>query len=323
MKKTVFILFAAALAFVGCNKSVEEGAGEKVSASFQISTEMTTRAALDGDGQGVNVNRFIMEVWHVTGSGASQVSELYTRQVKYGTDVTAGIDISNPAKTTFTVALVKGQNYDLLFWADCGNADGSDLYYKTDVNLKAVAMMGTYKGNDDNRDAFSQCVTLTNVTSDPSMSVQLERPFAQLNIITQDIDDIEANSGTVKVVPDEISVAFDAPTVFNVKTQEASASAPFTSNVTPYYLDPAVGSQAEHYALSMDYILASKDQQDIKDVTLTAIKTSDVLNTQTFSSIPLQRNFRTNIVGNLLTTTGEFDVQTAPVWTSPENDIIM
>ena len=318
MKKTVFILFAAALAFAGCNKSVEEGAGETVSASFQISTEMTTRATLDGDGQGVNVNRFIMEVWHVTGSGASQVSELYTRQVKYGTQITAGTNISNPAKTNFTVSLVKGQDYDLLFWADKGDDQGADVYYNTSDLHNVV--LGAYTGNDDRRDAFSQCVTLINVTSDPSTSVQLERPFAQLNIITQDIDDIEANSGTVKVVPDEISVAFDAPTVFNVKTQEASASAPFTSNVTPYYLDPAVGSKAEHYTLSMDYILASKDQQDIKDVTLTAIKTSDVLNTQTFSNIPLQRNYRTNILGNLLTTTGVFTVETAPVWASPENN---
>ena len=318
MKKTVFILFAAVFAFVGCNKSVEEGAGETVSASFQISTEMTTKATLDGDGQGVKVNRFIMEVWHVTGSGASQVSELYTRQVKYGTQITAGTNISNPAKTNFTVSLVKGQDYDLLFWADKGDDQGADVYYNTSDLHNVV--LGAYTGNDDRRDAFSQCVTLINVTSDPSTSVQLERPFAQLNIITQDIDDIEANSGTVKVVPDEISVAFTAPTVFNVKTQEASASAPFTSNVTPYYLDPAVGSQAEHYTLSMDYILASKDQQDIKDVTLTAKKNSTVLNTQTFSNIPLQRNYRTNILGNLLTTTGVFTVETAPVWASPENN---
>ena len=316
MKKTVFILFAAALAFAGCNKSVEEGAGETVSASFQISTEMTTKATLDGDGQGVNVNRFIMEVWHVTGSGASQVSELYTRQVKYGTQITAGTNISNPAKTNFTVSLVKGQDYDLLFWADKGDDLGADVYYNTSDLHNVV--LGAYTGNDDGRDAFSKCVTLINVTSDPSTSVQLERPFAQLNIITQDIDDIEANSGTVKVVPDEISVAFDAPTVFNVKTQEASASAAFTSNVAPYY--STVGSQTEHYTLSMDYILASKNQQDVKDVELTAKKNSTVLNTQTLSNIPLQRNYRTNILGNLLTTTGVFTVETAPVWASPENN---
>ena len=316
MKKTVFILFAAALAFAGCNKSVEEGAGETVSASFQISTEMTTKATLDGDGQGVNVNRFIMEVWHVTGSGASQVSELYTRQVKYGTQITAGTNISNPAKTNFTVSLVKGQDYDLLFWADKGDDQGADVYYNTSDLHNVV--LGAYTGNDDRRDAFSQCVTLINITSVPSTSVQLERPFAQLNIITQDIDDIEANSGTVKVVPDLISVAFTAPTVFNVKTQEASASAAFTSNVAPYY--STVGSQTEHYTLSMDYILASKNQQDVKDVELTAKKNSTVLNTQTFSNIPLQRNYRTNILGNLLTTTGVFTVETAPVWASPENN---
>ena len=316
MKKTVFILFAAALAFAGCNQSVAVGTGETVSASFQISTEMTTKATLDGDGQGVNVNRFIMEVWHVTGSGASQVSELYTRQVKYGTQITAGTNISNPAKTNFTVSLVKGQDYDLLFWADKGDDQGADVYYNTSDLHNVV--LGAYTGNDDGRDAFSKCVTLTNVTSDPSMSVQLERPFAQLNIITQDIDDIEANSGTVKVVPDAISVAFTAPTVFNVKTQEASASAAFTSNVAPYY--STVGSQTEHYTLSMDYILASKNQQDVKDVELTAKKNSTVLNTQTFSNIPLQRNYRTNILGNLLTTTGVFTVETAPVWASPENN---
>lgn len=312
MKKTVFILFAAALAFAGCNKSVEEGTGETVSASFELSTEMTTKATPDGDGQGVKVNRFIMEVWHVTGSGASEVSELYTRQVKYGTEITAGTDLANPANTSFTVALVKGQNYDLLFWADKGNAQGADVYYNTS-DLRNVRLTGTYVGNDDGRDAFSKCVTLTNVTSDPSMRVQLERPFAQLNVITQDIDDIMANTGTVKVVPGTVSVSFTAPTVFNVKTQQASAPTTLTSEVAPYYL--TVGNQTEHYTLSMDYILASKNQQDIKEVTLTAKKNSSVLNTQTFSSIPLQRNYRTNIKGNLLTTTGVFTVETAPAWT--------
>ena len=312
MKKTVLILFAAALAFAGCNKSVEEGTGETVSASFEISTEMTTKATPDGDGQGVEVNRFIMEVWHVTGSGASEVSELYTRQVKYGTQITAGTDLANPAKTSFTVALVKGQNYDLLFWADKGDAQGADVYYNTS-DLHNVRLNAAYVGNDDGRDAFSKCVTLTNVTSDPSAPVQLERPFAQLNVITQDIDDIEANTGTVKVVPDTVSVSFTAPTVFNVKTQEASASTTLTSKVAPYYL--TVGNQPEHYTLSMDYILASKTQQDIREVTLTAKKNSSVLNTQTFSSIPLQRNYRTNVKGNLLTTTGVFTVETAPAWT--------
>lgn len=302
MKKFILPILAVLGLLCGCQKSASSS-GE-VDVTLNVTPSVVSKATLDGDGAAANVNRYILEIY--TDNGATFYNRL-------SQGVTAGT-----TSAQFTFKLVVGQTYTFLVWADCANADGSDLYYKTDVNLKAVAMMGTYKGNDDSRDAFSQCVTLINVTSDPSTSVQLERPFAQLNIITQDIDDIEANSGTVKVVPDLISVAFTAPTVFNVKTQEASASAAFTSNVAPYY--STVGSQTEHYTLSMDYILASKNQQDVKDVELTAKKNSTVLNTQTFSNIPLQRNYRTNILGNLLTTTGVFTVETAPVWASPENN---
>lgn len=313
-------MIAATLAMVGCNKETPVNAGgEEVKGVFEIVAENgpETKATVDQDGAGVNVTRFIMEVYRKTANG----DVLYNRMVQAASAGTGTVKTA-----TFNMAFVKGQEYDVLFWADAANADKSDLYYNT-ASLMAVEMKGTYVGNDDKRDAFFKALTLTSTDTQASFTktgVKLGRPFGQLNIITTDIDDIEALSGTL-VLPTKVTVGYTAPSKFNVLTGEAGSDIAFTSVVTPYYNNSAdhkaLAVAAEKYTLSMDYIFAPKTGSSVKTVTLKVEDATSTLVNPTFENIPIQRNYRTNIIGDILTTVGTIQVETDPIWFTPEKNV--
>ena len=148
--------------------------------SLKANASTHSKAVSDGDGAAANVNRYICEVY----TGGNR----YMRKVN---TVTAGT-----LQTTFDFKLVKGQTYDLLFWADCGNADGSDLYYNT-ASLKNVEVLTTQISCTDKRDAFFGNDQIALGETQITKTVYLKRPFAQLNIITTDISALyQALSGS-------------------------------------------------------------------------------------------------------------------------------
>lgn len=322
MKKHISIL-AAVLALLSCQKN-EVPDADMVEAQFSVATALQSKAVVDSDGKGTAVNRFVMEVWH----NYAGTSELYTRVVNTGADVTAGTSEQNPAKTRFKVSLVKGQQYDVLFWAD--SAEGSaDRYYTTDSaeGLRAVSVKNSasfYSGNLDQRDAFC---AVRRILSDADSgvfteTVLLHRPFAQLNVITDDIDQIEANTGTQKVVPDRIQLSFKAPSKFSVLTGVASQEVEYTYSAAPYYLGhKTAAAQADKYTLTMDYILAPASEQAVCTVSMVAKKGENILNSQNFENIPLKRNWRTNILGSLLTLSGEFRVEVSALFSTPDYEV--
>lgn len=325
MKKIYSIIALAAIVLASCSKVSAPVQEETMDAVFEVTTSLATKASVDNDGMGIGVNRFVMEVWH----NYNGTSELYARKVNTGSDVTPGTSLSAPAKTKFNVTLVKGQEYDVLFWADYSEGTGDQYYTTNSANgLKAVAVKlanAAYVGNDDKRDAFSAKVNVP-ATADASIfnqTILLYRPFAQLNVITNDIDDIEANSGTVKVVPDQMTLSFKAPSVFNVLTQVASVPVDYSYSAAPYYLShKAVAAAADKYTLTMDYILAPAAEQAVSDITMVAKMGQTVLNSQTFQNIPLQRNYRTNIYGSLLSLTGDFYVEVSAIFNTPDFDVV-
>lgn len=319
MKRCFTLTILAALSLVGCSKSMDSEMDSEMDARFTVNTDILTKAAVDGDGAGAQVNRFVMEIYRNVSGQAS----LYTRIEHEATLSAQGVK-----STVFDVKLVKNQAYDVLFWADAAkkNTDGSftDIHYDTSTGLKAVSLNGDYSGNLDSRDAFFKAVALTAADTQQSFTktdIKLTRPFAQLNIITTDIDDLEALGG-VAVVPQKVTLKFQAPSKFNVKDGTVSSLKDFKSEVTPYYQGHKTLADAQKkYTLSMDYIFAASSQTaDVRNISL-KVEDSAVLLDTTFENIPLKRNWRTNITGDLLTTTGKFEVVVDPLWFSPDIDM--
>ena len=311
MKKLFLFLASAALLLAGCAKEQivgsREGGMTKVTFTANLDNSVVTKALADGDGAAAKVNRCIMEIYYG--------DALYTRQYAPVSDKQA----------TFKVQVVSNRTYKVAFWADhvedASSEEGlaTDKYYTTDIEgqgLQAITIKNTtdarYIGNDDARDAFfaykDDCTVAQEGTT---FTAKLKRPFAQMNVITTDWDKV---SSIEALKPQKVNVILkSAPVKFNAVTGEASGSQDLNYEAAVYAPD-AHGAEK---TLSMDYLFASADKAVI-DIDWKALHGSDANVKHTFAAVPYQRNYRTNIKGNLLTTQGQWKVTVESGWTSPE-----
>ncbi|MDE6158114.1 MAG: hypothetical protein K2F78_08255, partial [Muribaculaceae bacterium] len=95
---------------------------------------------------------------------------------------------------TVELALVTGKTYKVVFWAQ---ADNAPYTYSTSDQTITV----TYEGataNDESRDAFFLTTDAFKVAGPVQQTVQLKRPFAQLNVLTTDYAEALASGVEVK-----------------------------------------------------------------------------------------------------------------------------
>ena len=306
MKKILFTLAFMALLLTGCQKEKFEGSsdngGETIEVSFTAMLEKAeaTRAVADNDGHAANVNHWVLQVYEAGENGA-----LFYEEKR---DVTAGT-----LTQTYELKLFKNQSYNLLFWADTKDSyNTADLRNVTTADLVA---------NKDSRDAFSASVPYTSLVSE-SKNVTLTRPFAQLNIITCDLDELKAKVYMpytyLKYIPKNLQVVATIPTTFNVMTQAAGTAEEkeLTADVC-YGGEEKFGAGALETTLFMDYIFASKATADIKNIQF-SFKSNENDISYAFANIPLQRNYRTNIKGKLMSNDSEWTVTIDPEWETPD-----
>ena len=314
--KTLSASVLMALALTACQK--EEFGGNEAEGiyTFEVSADnIATKATIDRDGNGTAVNRFIMEVYLAKTTGELV---LLDRQVKAPT-------AASPKSTSFNLTLIKDQEYKVLFWADKGDDSMGDFYYKTTDNLQNVSFLNAARtGNNDALDAFSKMEVITREESKAgfSKSVQLTRPFGQVNFITTDIPAIRALSGGSDFLPTDVRVSYTTCTGFNVLTQTGTGSEAIEYTAPVYSaMDPA--TNPAKYTLSMDYMLtATSDRETRNLVKLTALANGYELTTVEVANYPVQRNYRTNIIGKILTGDATFNITIDPIYGGEHNNYI-
>lgn len=314
--KTLSASVLMALALTACHK--EEFGGNEAEGiyTFEVSADnIATKAAIDRDGNGTAVNRFIMEVYLAKTTGELV---LLDRQVKAPT-------AASPKSTSFNLTLIKDQEYKVLFWADKGTDAMEDLYYKTTDNLQNVSFLNAARiGNNDALDAFSKMEVITREESKAgfSKSVKLTRPFGQVNFITTDIPAINALTGGSAFLPTDVKVSYVTCTGFNVLTQTGTGSEAIEYTAPVYSaMDPA--TNPAKYTLSMDYMLtATSDRETRNLVKLTALANGYELTTVEVANYPVQRNYRTNIIGKILTGDVTFNITIDPIYDGEYNNYL-
>lgn len=247
-----------------------------------------TRAA----GDGLTVDRCIMQVY-LDGEPCGERQTAALRDLK----------------ATFTARLVSGRRYNLVFWADkSGENLNTDLHYDTS-NFADVSFTGEYAGNDESRDAFFGNVELT-ASESQAVDVELHRPFGQLNVRTLDMAEVPAG-----LVPALVKVSFaEVPTGINLLTGELTGE---TASTLLYADAVALADNGNNAGnLTVDYIFAPKAEGEQRLVNFTmsfldAGKTA-VAPDYEFTNIPVQRNYRTNVTGNLLTKKADVTVTVVP-----------
>ena len=258
---------------LSCSK-VDLPLTESLRISVAVPCSVATKAAADGDGDGRFVDRCRLQVWLAD-------SLCY--------DSTVAVENMH---ARFDVILNDNPDYVFLFWAD--NAKGN--YYDTDT-LTRVRFNQGYCGNNDARDAFCRSMTSAQMKEIGDGWIILKRPFGQVNVITDDIDDIVARTSSEagSFLPNTVKVSFKAASEYDVSTGKVSAVREFSYSAPVYSMAP----DADENTVVMDYILAS-EEKSVFDMKVTLLDPIESLEFD-LANLPLQRNWRTNVRGSLLT----------------------
>ncbi|MCD8387842.1 MAG: hypothetical protein LUD17_13295 [Bacteroidales bacterium] len=213
-------------------------------------------------------------------------------------------------KAQVSVQLITGKEYDFVFWAQDPNTD----YFKVEMDGQTVSInYKDAKASDESLDAFFNSDSFK-VTGNMSHTVELRRPFAQINVGT---DDLTATALEGKKVTAGMTVK-KAYTAFNLMTGKVDENT--LTDITFAVAD--LPSKDETFPvqgytyLEMGYVLVG--DKTTADIELNFEVNGTQYNDITVTYAPLQRNYRTNIYGSLLTSSVLFNVEIKPEYYTPD-----
>ena len=292
---STFTIAAAALLVTSCNDEMDNGlkTGDDGTVTFtaQLPSEMGTRAFADG----LTAKHLQYAVYEAGQSTPLKV---------FGDETTVmGEAEMNNLKQTVSLKLTTGKTYDVIFWAD---ATTDSPYTFNPASQEVSVDYSKVNNNSDNCDAFFKKETIT-VSGNQSVDVKLTRPFAQVNIGTDDFDAAKA-SGLEVTQTEVVAKAF---ATLNLATGKVSdeADRTFTMKAIPTASDGEFPVAGGYKYLSMDYLLVGADK-----ATVDVVFNYGGPQSRTFTNVPVQRNYRTNIYGSLLTNTTDFNVVIEPAF---------
>lgn len=293
---STFTIAAAALLVTSCNDEMDNGlkTGDEGTVTFtaQLPSEMGTRAFADG----LTAKHLQYAVYEAGQSTPLKV---------FGDETTVvGEAEMNNLKQTVSLKLTTGKTYDVIFWAD---ATTDSPYTFNPASQEVSVDYSKVNNNSDNCDAFFKKETIT-VSGNQSVDVKLTRPFAQVNIGTDDFD--AATIAGLNLTQTQVkATAGDILNLATGKMEGTEATRTFKMKAIPTADDGAFPVAGYKYLL-MAYIPIS-DTKETVDMTFGYNGKSTF---RSFTNVPLQRNYRTNIYGSLLTNSVDFNVVIEPAF---------
>ncbi len=272
--------------------NLKEGTNSTVTFTTQLANPLQTRAFADG----TTATTLDYAVYEVKDGAWTLLPNLGKAN--------QAINLS----TTVSMNLVNGKTYAVVFWADAP----SSIYTfdATNVNVKA-----NYTGATSSNEAYDAFYAVEQFTVDGATldrTVNLKRPFAQLNIGTSDLE--AAKSAGIDVTKAGVKVKTYNTLNFKDGSVAGEEEISFAAAELPEETFPAASSLGCKY-LTMNYLLMPAEKQADNNVTISYDGAADE---RVFQNIPLQRNYRTNIFGSLLTSANNFNIIITPEFDEPD-----
>ena len=317
--KTITAVVLAALTTVACQK---ENFGDATPAGQEVDVTLDLLAPQIGTksyGDGTTAKTVYVHVYQQDAKG----------NLTYIQPAAEGASLKTPSqsltlnglKATYSTRLVTGQTYTFVFWAQADNAP-----YTYDAEAKTITVnYASAAGNDESRDAFYNVLPNVKIEGAYTASVQLARPFAQLNFGAADYEEAKAAGLTVTKATVKLTHAATSLNLLD-GTTEGDKTVTFASAALPADPNAILTAGGKDYKyVAMDYVLVGKSAKTLSDVTLTLTATGAQSATPkfTYSNVPLQANYRTNIVGNLFTSPAEVQIEIIPGFGTPDNDVVV
>lgn len=219
---------------------------------------------------------------------------------------------------TYSLRLTPNRNYQVVVWADfVREGETEDLHYNTSDfrNIHVPELPDKYILNDESKDAYFTTVPVSVEEDAVTEDLVLKRPFAKVRVITTDwgYENLE--------MPDNFKVTYygckrfvNLDPVLGVSSYDKLGDAGlsgFTATIDKAEKDYAQGYDASegNRTVIVDYLMTDLEEQTPIHMTIEALDGETLIASHDLSTdIPIQRNWLTTIIGNVLTTGSEFNI---------------
>ena len=278
MKKLLLVVAALSAMFVvSCNESDFDVNDPKHLSEVTIYVE-TPEFVSRAYGDGTSATDLYYGIYDAQGNLVSAISKIDDSSKEE-------INISK----TLNLNLVTGNTYSMILWAD--NAD--DVCDVDFVNK--VMTFNPVKANLEAYDAFYAYEAPFKVEGNMSKTIKLYRPFAQVNVGTNDIK--LAKDAGLELVNSQIKVKTYSKMDLVTGNVSEEVDCTYAYNAIPQ------GQTADKATVDIEFSYNNGDNY-VFDYTF----------------VPVQRNYRTNIYGSILTSDVEVKVVIEPVFNDPDNN---
>ena len=297
MKRLIYLLLAMPLFFTSCSKDEEMVSEESVQVSF--STELPKRIGTRASTTDLNVNKVVCAVFE-DGEEIGTLREVIT--IQEGEDI------------VFAPRLIKGRTYDVVFWAmKDNNYDVADM--------TAITRISGTTATENDFDAFTESVEIE-VSGSKSETVTLKRPLAQLNLgVTSEDWNAVASVETFGMTPTKMVIKLTGKDTFNALAGAITGEEKELTYTLDVSGEDLVAGENTYKSIAMCYIYPDAGQENI-DITYTIYDQNNeaIREDVTIQNIPLENNYRTNVVGGLLTGTITYTITFEKDFNTTENN---
>lgn len=248
------------------------------------------------------------------GDGMTLHYEVYRTDAEEATDFTTGATLLYHKEEAFEngvvnldLELVNNQNFTVLFWAQ---TNGNGAFVCDDLTNVTIDP-ANLKANQENYAVFSGHDFIKSGEQLTGREIKLVRPVAQLNIATTAAS-LASFKSTVTIDNSSVTLTGKLATSYNVATLAAGTAADVEFTYSAQEA-PSGEFKTGYPYVAMNYVaFVDADGENVKvDYT---IKTSVGDITNTIGNVPLKPNYRTNILGNLITETSDYEVSLEADW---------
>jgi len=323
MNKKLFLgMFAAAGMLLATSCSNDEldvvQSGNEAQVTFSLAAEggIATRAISDGTG----ADLLYYAIFDAHGKLITTINGSTAGLLKK-----ENAFLNGSKQDAVEVTLAKGQEYTAVFWAQ----DASCTAYTVTAETDGLKVAVDYDGDNNNetRDAFFKAEPFK-VTGNTEIDVVLKRPFAQINVGVTEADWKAAVESGIEITKSKVVIK-NAATSINLLDGTVSGEEEVTYNfatipakfATAETLevdvnrDGTIQDDEKYKYLSMSYILTDNDAErttleaDGLQFTFSPENGEDIVFDEGLHAVPVQRNWRTNILGKILTGDIQFNIE--------------
>lgn len=217
-------------------------------------------------------------------------------------------------KAEIKVTLFTGKKYDLVFFGYCS----ANNAYTIDWEKRELNVNYADNANLEARDAFFHIEN--EFVAGKNKTFTLTRPFAQLNV-GQSMADYDAMQLTQNYI-EKSSVTAKAYTTMSLIDASVSNLVDVELTVNNVLNEDLEVNSVGYKHIAMNYLLVNA-KEVVNEVAFTFVENGPTYTEfgRTYYNVPLQRNYRTNILGRIISDEFDFEIVIDSNFNEPDNNV--